>query len=370
MARDQQRGVASKRVARDGFFASLFAFLVSAPIIFAGGAVIVAAIGSAMEQQSKGDGDAVTAGMLIVLIGVLLLVVARWTFDSVRAALMRQRVQAMWLRRFQSERGAFRTSRVIDRLSRYGVSAITLQDRDVQLSIEQRRNRLAPVFWILFIPLVLFLGFAVWTSWENLQQQTINAPTPDNFRDAIGHALGSFLVLIFMALVLAAVFLLGFGATVIIVMLIALLAGPIGTLFSRNRDDYPKLPKLLARIERGKRPRGSTVLRISDANWRDAVTSSLGVADVAIIDLSNVTDHIIWEIGQAVAACGPEGLVFISSTAPTQQASAAVRAATGRDTIDIVQYPQKRGKSPKRFAKALRRRIYAAADARANINAA
>lgn len=60
-------------------------------------------------------------------------VVARWNFEFVSARLIRQRIQAMWLRRFQAEGGrAFRTSRVVDRLARYGISTLTLQDRDVQ----------------------------------------------------------------------------------------------------------------------------------------------------------------------------------------------------------------------------------------------
>ena len=135
----------SARIARDRGVSGFFAFLASIPALIAIGGLIYAGYDLVTDQSedlSKDGGFVLIA--LLALFAFLFFIVARWTYDAVQAGLTPQRVQAMWLRRFQSENGdAFRTSRVIDRLSRFGVSALTLQDRDVQLSFEQRRNRLA-----------------------------------------------------------------------------------------------------------------------------------------------------------------------------------------------------------------------------------
>jgi hypothetical protein len=80
-------------------------------------------------------GALIVAFAAAITIG-LAVVVARWSSVFVRGALVHQRIQAMWLRRFQAEGGeVFRTSRVIDRLARDGISTLTLQDRDVRLSL-------------------------------------------------------------------------------------------------------------------------------------------------------------------------------------------------------------------------------------------
>jgi uncharacterized membrane protein len=300
--------------------------------------------------------------------------VARWTFDSVRAALTPQRLQAMWLRRFRSEGGgAFRTSRVIDRLSRSGVSALTLQDRDVQLSLEQRRNRLAPIFWVLFLPVAVAIGAGAVTVWRKapeMAQEMASSQKPpptDNVVEAIAQAfmlsfvsaIAAMVVVLFILVALAAALV----ATAFLITLIASVVGPIGAALSRHRDDFKSLPRLVERIRAGKRSRGAVVLRISDANWREAVRTALAAADVAIIDLSSVTDHILWEIGEAVKTCGANGLVFIRREGEASIPS-TVRDALGREPDGVVYYPAKHGskRAAQRFADALRDAIYDAAD--------
>ena len=193
-------------------------------------------------------------------------VVARWNFEFVRARLIRQRIQAMWLRRFQAEGGrAFRTSRVVDRLARYGISTLTLQDRDVRLSLEQRHQRLAPILWALSIPLTTGLALVSFSLW----QAAFRSTSADGFQE-LGALFAAFEGLLFVAVILA-------GA-----MSIASIAGPIETFFFRHRDDYAKLPRLVRRVTAGRRQRGAVVLRISDDHWRDAVTTALRAVDVAI----------------------------------------------------------------------------------------
>ncbi len=359
----------SRRIAADRGVAGFFAFLAATPAL-AAVAVMLYAGYRAITDSNDPDMRGASGLIIVAIIGLfsfLFFIVARWTYDAVHAALTPQRVQAMWLRRFQAEGGnTFRTSRVIDRLSRHGVSALTLQDRDVQLSWEQRRNRLAPIFWLLFIPIAAIVGYLLWNAWLQARTDIMDLPPAQDLRTGIGQFIGAFVGLIAVAMLLIVGFIVAILATVLSVMLIAGISGPIGAAMSRNRDDFKQLPRLLHRIGEGKRRRGAVVLRIGDANWREAVTSSLSAADVAIIDLSNVSDNVAWEIGEAVKACSASGLVFICRDgAPLSDAArTALRQALGREPGAIATYPARRGAGAKRFARDLREQIYSAADLR------
>ena len=359
----------SDRIAGDRAVSGFFALLASLPAVAAGVGMLYVGYRLLTNPEDMRDPSALVWLAVIALFAVLFWVVARWTYAAVRAALTPQRVQAMWLRRFQSEGGgAFRTSRVIDRLSRYGVAALTLQDRDVQLSFEQRRNRLAPMFWLLFIPLALLIGYLAWQGWQNAQADIMNLPPARDLQSGVGQVIGAMFALIAVALLFALVLVFGVLGAMLLVMLLAAIAGPIGALFSRHRDDFKTLPRLLERIRRGRGRRGAAIVRISDANWREAVTASLAAVDVAIIDLSNVSEHVAWEIGEAAKACGASGLVFICVDSDnggprlSEAARAAVRTALGRDPGRVIYYPAARDGDEKGFARELREQIYTAAD--------
>lgn len=360
----------SQRIAQDRGGASFWAFLASLPALAAMAGILF--IG--YRVISDGDNLADEGGYIwlgvIALFAFLFYSVARWTYDAVRAGLTPQRVQAMWLRRFQAEKGdTFRTSRVIDRLSRDGISAITLQDRDVRLSFEQRRNRLAPVFWLFFAPIALGLSYLGYNAYNQAETDFANRelPATANLVEALvqafvqGLAYGVVLAMIIIIFVLAVM------AAALLFFIVAGLAGPVGAMFSGKGDEFRRLPRLLERLKRGKGRRGASIVRVSDAHWREAVTSSLGAVDVAIIDLSDVTDHVAWEIGEAVKACGRSSLVFIcrKGVKLSDSARAAVRNALGREPTHIISYPPKRGGDAKKFARALREQICSAADLRA-----
>ena len=359
----------SKRISRDRGVANFFAFAASLPALAMVGVLAYLGYSAITEDGanlSRDNGYVVLA--ILAVFALLFLIVARWTFAAVRAALTPQRVQAMWLRRFQAERGdAFRTSRVIDRLSRDGIAALTLQDRDVQLSFEQRRNRLAPMFWLLFIPITALLAFAIWTGWQDAVADIANRPNDaDTIQEAIGQMFGGFFALIAIGMLLIAGLFFGVMAAAAVIMLLAALAGPIGAMFRGKRDDYQRLPRLLERIGKGRGPRGASIVRISDANWREAVTSSLAAVDVAIIDLTDVTEHVAWEIAEAAKACTNSGLIFICRDGAelSDAAKLAVRAALGREHIHVAHYPARRGASGAAFARDLREQIFNAADLR------
>lgn len=311
-------------------------------------------------------GDFILSGIFLAF-ALLFWFVAGWSYSAARSAMTPQRVQAMWLRRFQSERGdAFRPSRVIDRLSRHGISALTLQDRDVKLSFEQRRNRLAPVFWLFFVPIAGALSYAGMTQYRSVQEQIANQQIDysDNIGEAIGQAIGQGLANGLAVVFVILLFALALMVTTVLIFALAALAGPLGAMFAGKRDDFAKLPRLLKRLKRGKGRRGASIVRISDTHWQQAVSASLGAVDVAIIDLTNVSENVAWEIGEAAKGVTPAGIVFIASEASglSSTARAAVRQALGHEPSDIALYPI-RG-SGKSFAKVLRERICHAADLR------
>ncbi|MBK8543300.1 MAG: hypothetical protein IPL62_06850 [Caulobacteraceae bacterium] len=146
----------SQQVKNDRGPAGCFAAIAALPALAVLGAILWLLVRS-LSYHEKPE-DLILSGVF-VLFALMFWLVAGWSYSAARAAMTPQRVQAMWLRRFQAEKGsAFRPSRVIDKLSRHGISAITLQDRDVKLSFEQRRNRLAPTFWFFFAPIGALLA--------------------------------------------------------------------------------------------------------------------------------------------------------------------------------------------------------------------
>src|SRR5688572_11119072 len=93
----------SRRIASDRGVAGFFAFIASLPAL----AVIAGLL--YVGYKAIADFDETEANSTYVILGVIALfcvlffIIARWTYDAVHAALTPQRVQAMWLRRFQAE---------------------------------------------------------------------------------------------------------------------------------------------------------------------------------------------------------------------------------------------------------------------------
>jgi len=109
------------QVARDRKRAGILGWI-SILVVSSVFAVFIYVTSLVAEYYERSYFIAVAAGSVL-----LCAVVARWNFNFIRSRLVRPRVEAMWLRRFQAESGhAFRTSRVIDQLARYGISTLTL----------------------------------------------------------------------------------------------------------------------------------------------------------------------------------------------------------------------------------------------------
>jgi len=222
----------------------------------------------------------------------------------------------------------------------------------VRLSLEQRHQRLAPIFWALSVPLTAGLALLLFPLW----QFALRSATTGGFQN-LGEMLGLTEGVIWVTVILA------------IAASLAEFAGPIGALFRRHRDDYPKLPRLIRRVKAGRRKRGAVVLRISDDHWRDTVTTALGTVDVALVDVSSVNEHIAWEIREAANACGAEALVFLCNENPeglSPQAAKVIGDVIGPELPDIVYYPQSRYERRRghEFAIKLRQAIYITVDRR------
>jgi hypothetical protein len=378
------------RIMRERGRARVFASILSLPLFLMPAWMIFGAIYGSIQGANEDENPVVVAAMVLALVSpviVLLTLVAVWTWRALFAFFTPPRAQVMWLRRFQSEgEGAFQVSRQVDRLARYGVGSLTLQDRDVTLSWEQRRSRMAPVFWVVFLPAAagmvwLFMAVvepALRQSMEDRMAEWSAQQAEAGPAAFLTSLIGGFFMVIVNVLVFVIVLMLSILAAVTGVLLTtvvaAWLSGPIGAMFGKKRDDFPGLPKLLERIGRGKRPRGATIIRIRDENWREAVRMGIEGVDAVIIDVSDVTDAIAWEICQALDRAGRKKIIFMAREGAHQPrlspaAGSMVTEALGGplDISGAIRYPAGRkagGASVTAFARKLREAVYAAAPAR------
>jgi hypothetical protein len=70
----------------------------------------------------------------------------------------------------------------------------------------------------------------------------------------------------------------------------------------------------LVRIKTG-RPKtaagGLAVFRVADDQWRDVVTTALQHTDVLIVDVTTLTDHLLWELQQSTSCLAAKQLVVV-----------------------------------------------------------
>lgn len=351
---DIRKQIAGDR--RHARMAAATASLVSATLVAISVWALYTSVAGLVSYPSQADAGVyayVAAAMLATIASVVLLI---WTYRSARNASMRQRVQAMWLRRFQREAGtAFRTSHVIDQLSQHGISTITLQDRDVKISFAQRRNRALSIAWRVLTPTIGLVGVVgVFVVAIFLQRDLTD------LQSGLG---GALLLLGFYVGGSALLF-----AGAILALAGAAISGPVQTFFRRSSDDYHRLPRLVERIRTGRRTRGTEILRISDDRWRDAVSTALSVVDVVIVDVSSWSDSLAWELREVSKICSPRAAVFICREGvdgvPIEAAAIMGNVTGDTSSSRIAWYPVSSHDSAAadRFAIALRERVYSAMD--------
>jgi hypothetical protein len=79
-----------------------------------------------------------------------------------------------------------------------------------------------------------------------------------------------------------------------------------------KRDSVEELRDFLRRIKSGRSRTagGVAVFRIASAQWRNVVTEALRQADVVIIDVSILSEHLLWELEQANACLRGRQLIL------------------------------------------------------------
>ena len=185
----------------------------------------------------------------------------------------------LWLRRFhRQEQKPFQ--KVLDEACMYTCMPITIQDTSLRNSIGFGLGRLAPILWG---SMVIFVVVGM-------------VPTTAILRDEIA---------IVLSLVLAA-------------GLIA--ANWLGYLKFREGDSVESLIRLVEKIRRGKvRNGGVLVLRCQDSFWRGVVQEALRRVDAVVVDVSEPSENVIWELRTALSLRAPEGILLACAREHVEQ---------------------------------------------------
>lgn len=216
---------------------------------------------------------------ILLLTGYALFRLVRWLL---RMTMLPPTACLVWLRKFDRENSSmFRLSRAVDLLGRDGVCTITLEDASFQQSRPQRRRLWMAAFWTIlgFITAVL-IGIGLMPG--------LSPYSPRSLAD-VG----------FLASAWAA-------SVPISLMLAWLLTSKLGSSRQLSFAD------VRAQMDTyWLRPRGAWLFRVRDEWWRQSVLHALKEADAILVDVSAVTEHIKWEIEQALQAAPRDRIVLL-----------------------------------------------------------
>jgi uncharacterized membrane protein (DUF485 family) len=150
-----------------------------------------------------------------------------------------------------------------------------------------------------------------------------------SFRFSMNYALGLFekyLWFILLALVVGGFIATRVEADVFVMAICGLMVVIIGTAywwgFIRIRKSGPlnHLKGLLSDIRTGKiRNFGTLILRCGDSFWRGAVDMATHYADAIVIDVTEPSDNVIWELQTAADARPPENILLACAAKDTTQ---------------------------------------------------
>lgn len=108
------------------------------------------------------------------------------------------------------------------------------------------------------------------------------------------------------------------AAVPIIYVLVTRQRRALGVFRLDKRDSVEELRDFLRRIKSGRSRTagGVAVFRIASPQWRNIVTTALRHADVVIIDVSILSEHLLWELEQANACLRGRQLILSCGIAP------------------------------------------------------
>ncbi len=253
---------------------------------------------------------------------------------------------------------------------------VTLDDAQIApIGTARRHRRFSLVVAVLGVAVVaaalywLFGGGLVSYA-ENLSQDMETSPTTDGFGQALGEIIG----FIIIAALVGIVVLIGS----MIVLAIAIVAGAANRAARRAQrqatvvinSDKDVVPTATLIGKRNRRILGSrlVVARVAGPQWRAMVRALAGVSDAVVIDLSQATENLVWEVevmrafarDRWVLVCHRDRLGPLTDTGLAPAGSPYHQLAILLDGEDVLPYGTGTAEV-RRFARSLRNKLNAVA---------
>jgi len=195
----------------------------------------------------------------------------------------------LWLRRFHREHPPeFPVSQVMRRLCRLGLPVVTLRDRSVAGGTPLAEP-LTPVF------LIGGLVVTVWLLWIlEGQADRLNLEGP-------------FALVIFGGLL---------ALPVLIVPFFKLTQRALAVIrFSRHELKPQEIERLLHGVGKARAEDDVVVLAAADENWQAIVRAALEETDFVMVDLSDPSPNLHWEVQSIAASGAAERIIWMANTA-------------------------------------------------------
>jgi hypothetical protein len=183
-----------------------------------------------------------------------------------------------------------------------------------------------------------------------------------SFRFSMNYALGRFekyMWFILLAFIVAGFVVTRVEADLLVIVISGLIVIVVGTAYwwaflpINKSDPLNHLKRLLSDIHAGRiRNFGTLILRCGDSFWRVAVELAMHYADVIVIDVSEPSDNVIWELQTAAAVRPAESILLTCAVKNTSQPelqkalTARLQPVVGNIPLDrcpIFFYPEKAG---------------------------
>ncbi len=259
---------------------------------------------------------------------------------------------ALFLRRFGYQKATSTMSRVLAGRTGRPWRVVTLDDRNTAVSSGRRWT------WLL---LVVVTGLALaaaldWVASARLSNYTaplafivspdaINIDLGENQRIASG-ASAAIIVLAALAVVVGGVGLLGFGS--------AYRARRQASVTIHSEYELAQVTHQISR--RGRRIFAPRLSVVSTKDWQPTVTTLAGICDVLIIDVSNPSQNIVWELENTrsdrwVLVCDDRGHSTLITDRPRPAHVGRLLELIDGHTVLIY------GRRHRRFVRSLRRRL-------------
>lgn len=211
---------------------------------------------------------------------------------------------AVFLRRFRFADATATVTYALGTAVGRGWRLITLDDAAVApVGVTPRQHRFSRLG--VWIPLLVIAGGALWIFGgpgadfaDRLIDDFTSSQGDGDFGAAIGAALAAVFV-IALLLVFAFIAMAFFGLVTVFSLgsrrAIAKAEGEKAQAITKRRHIGRRIPRIAARARRILGPR-LVVVRVVTDLWKDVVERLLRVASVVIIDVSEVSDNLLWEV--------------------------------------------------------------------------